>query len=119
MSHPLDKTMISSTVKQISCYEFSLAEIRSATGDFSEEHLIGKGGFGKVYKCVIDNGYMTVAIKRLASNSNQGEREFAAETATLTKIQYCNLVSLIGFCNEQGEMILVYEYMSNGTLSEI
>ncbi|KAH6824250.1 Protein kinase superfamily protein [Perilla frutescens var. hirtella] len=109
--------MTSTTAEQL-CRKFSLAEIRSATGDFSDEQVIGKGGFGKVYKGLIDNGSLIAAIKRLASNSKQGEKEFVMEMETLTKVRHRNLVSLIGYCNEQGEMILVYEYVANGTLAD-
>lgn len=109
--------MTSSTGEQV-CRRFSLGEIQLATGDFSDAHVIGKGGFGKVYKGLIDDGSLLVAVKRLASNSQQGEREFVTELETLSKLRHRNLVSLIGYCNEEGEMILVYEYMPNGTLAD-
>lgn len=109
--------MTSSTGEQV-CRRFSLGEIQLATGDFSDAHVIGKGGFGKVYKGLIDDGSLLVAVKRLASNSKQGEREFVTELETLSKLRHRNLVSLIGYCNEEGEMILVYEYMPNGTLAD-
>ncbi|GFP88432.1 putative receptor-like protein kinase at5g39000 [Phtheirospermum japonicum] len=99
------------------CRRFSLAEIRIATRDFSDAYLIGRGGFGKVYKGLIDNGRETVAIKRQKSNSRQGSREFLTEIETLTELRHVNLVPLIGYCNECGEMIIVYEYMGNGTLA--
>ncbi|KAL1541999.1 non-specific serine/threonine protein kinase [Salvia divinorum] len=101
------------------CCQFSLAEIQSATGDFSNEHVIGNGGFGKVYKGLIDNGSASVAIKRglAGQGKGQGQTEFAAEIETLTQFRHRNLVSLIGYCNEEGEMILVYDYMSKGTLA--
>lgn len=100
------------------CRRFSLAEMQLATGDFPDARVIGKGGFGTVYEGLIDNGSLIVAIKRLASNSNQGEREFVTEMETLTKLRHRNLVSLIGYCNEQDEKILVYEFMANGTLAD-
>ncbi|KAL0356351.1 UNVERIFIED_CONTAM: Receptor-like protein kinase FERONIA [Sesamum radiatum] len=100
------------------CRRFSLSEIQLATRNFSDAHLIGKGGFGKVYKGLIDNGQETVAIKRQKSNSKQGAREFLTEIETLTELRHVNLVSLIGYCNEHGEMILVYEYMASGTLAD-
>ncbi|KAG8378705.1 hypothetical protein BUALT_Bualt07G0013000 [Buddleja alternifolia] len=100
------------------CRRFPLAELQLATRDFSDAHLIGRGGFGKVYKGVIDNGQETVAIKRLKSNSKQGAREFLTEIETLTELRHVNLVSLIGYCNDHGEMILVYEYMAGGTLAD-
>ncbi|KAG8384590.1 hypothetical protein BUALT_Bualt04G0133700 [Buddleja alternifolia] len=100
------------------CRRFSLAEIQLATRNFSDALLIGRGGFGKVYKGLIDNGRDTVAIKRLKSNSNQGAHEFLTEIETLSELRHVNLVSLIGYCNEQGAMILVYEYMACGTLAD-
>ncbi|KAG8378706.1 hypothetical protein BUALT_Bualt07G0013100 [Buddleja alternifolia] len=100
------------------CHRFPLAELQLATRDFSDAHLIGRGGFGKVYKGVIDNGQETVAIKRLKSNSKQGAREFLTVIETLTELRHVNLVSLIGYCNDHGEMILVYEYMAGGTLAD-
>ncbi|KAI3454372.1 hypothetical protein Pfo_011035 [Paulownia fortunei] len=100
------------------CRRFSLAEIQLATRNFSDAYLIGKGGFGKVYKGLIDNGRETVAIKRLKSNSNQGAHEYLTEIETLTELRHVNLVSLIGYCSEHGEMILVYEYMACGTLAD-
>ncbi|KAG6404305.1 hypothetical protein SASPL_136551 [Salvia splendens] len=101
------------------CRRFSLAELNLATKDFSEERVIGKGGFGRVYKGFISNRPPAVAIKRrLSSDPTQGQAEFAAEIETLSKFRHRNLVSLIGYCDEQGEMILAYDYMSNGTLAD-
>lgn len=110
--------MASSSPKQL-CRRFSLAEIHLATRDFSESNVIGEGGFGKVYKGLIDDSSVTVAVKRLSSDGRQGEPQFVTEMETLTKVRHRNLVCLIGFCSERGEMILVYEYMVNGTLSDL
>ncbi|KAL1557137.1 non-specific serine/threonine protein kinase [Salvia divinorum] len=99
---------------------FSLAEIQSATRNFNEGLVIGKGGFGKVYKGIIEEGQCleTVAVKRLKSCSSQGAREFLTEIETLSELRHINLVALIGYCRERREMILVYEYMPNGTLAD-
>ncbi|KAH6791931.1 Malectin/receptor-like protein kinase family protein [Perilla frutescens var. hirtella] len=96
--------------------QFSLGEMQLATRNFNEGLVVGKGGFGKVYKGLIRG--KDVAIKRLKSNSNQGAREFLTEIETLSELQHINLVSLIGYCKESREMILVYEYMPNGTLAD-
>ncbi|KAJ0766335.1 putative protein kinase RLK-Pelle-CrRLK1L-1 family [Helianthus annuus] len=103
------------------CHPFSLDEILSATQNFDDALVVGKGGFGKVYKALInvENGAtVIVAIKRLDTSSNQGEPEFWAEVEMLTKLRHCNLVSLIGYCNDNSEMILIYEFMPHGTLHD-
>ncbi|CAN4113611.1 unnamed protein product [Withania somnifera] len=99
------------------CRYFSLAEIKQATKNFDESHVIGVGGFGKVYKGVID-GDMKVAIKRSNPSSEQGVNEFQTEIDMLSKLRHRHLVSLIGFCEENNEMVLVYDYMAHGTLRE-
>ncbi|XVF81715.1 hypothetical protein PTKIN_Ptkin15bG0177800 [Pterospermum kingtungense] len=100
------------------CRRFSIIEIREATFNFDEQFIIGSGGFGHVYKGCIDGGSTTVAIKRLDTSSRQGTREFQTELELLSKLRHVNLVSLIGFCDDHGEMILVYEYMPRGTLRD-
>ncbi|CAI9091270.1 OLC1v1026245C1 [Oldenlandia corymbosa var. corymbosa] len=107
----------SATVEECS-YLFSLADIKKATENFSEELVIGRGGFGSVYKGSIPGVAKTAAIKRLNPSSRQGAREFWTEIETLSKLRHYHLVSLIGYCNEHQEMILVYEYMPCGTLAD-
>ncbi|GMJ09963.1 ANXUR2 [Hibiscus trionum] len=100
------------------CRCFALWEIKQGTNNFDESKVIGIGGFGKVYKGTIDYGATKVAIKRSNPNSHQGVKEFHTEIQLLSKLRHQHLVSLIGFCEENGEMILVYDYMANGTLRE-
>ncbi|KAM7489264.1 hypothetical protein LguiB_026748 [Lonicera macranthoides] len=100
------------------CRRFTFAEIRAATRNFSHAFVIGKGGFGKVFKGIIDNGATTVAIKRLDPMSKQGVKEFATEIEMLSKIRHSHVVSLIGYCDNNDEMILVYEYVENGSLAD-
>ncbi|KAM7490580.1 hypothetical protein LguiA_033501 [Lonicera macranthoides] len=97
---------------------FSLPEILSATHNFDDSEVIGKGGFGKVYKGAIDDESVTVAIKRLNHTSKQGAVEFLTEIKMLLKFRHTNLISLIGYCDDRDEMILVYEYMDCGALAD-
>ncbi|KAM5568755.1 receptor-like protein kinase ANXUR1 [Rosa sericea] len=100
------------------CRHFSLSEIKHGTKNFDESQVIGVGGFGKVYKGLIDGASTEVAIKRSNPSSEQGVNEFQTEIEMLSRLRHRHLVSLIGFCEEEGEMILVYDYMANGTLRE-
>ncbi|EMS48200.1 Receptor-like protein kinase HERK 1 [Triticum urartu] len=92
-------------------------EIKSATKGFDESLVIGVGGFGKVYRGVAD-GDTKVAVKRSNPSSEQGVLEFQTEIEMLSKLRHKHLVSLIGCCEDNGEMILVYDYMAHGTLRE-
>lgn len=97
--------------------EFSYEEMASATNSFDNSCMIGQGGYGKVYKGIRSDGTI-VAIKRAQEGSLQGEREFLTEIELLSRVHHRNLVSLIGYCDEEGEQMLIYEFMSNGTLRE-
>ncbi|KAH0453544.1 hypothetical protein IEQ34_017868 [Dendrobium chrysotoxum] len=94
---------------------FSLGEIRTATRNFDDALVIGCGGFGKVYKGEIEEGNL-IAVKRAHPSSNQGLAEFETEIEMLSKLRHRHLVAMIGYCEDENEMILVYEYMANGTL---
>ncbi|XP_028752821.1 probable LRR receptor-like serine/threonine-protein kinase At1g06840 [Neltuma alba] len=96
---------------------FTYGEMAQATDNFSNTAKIGQGGYGKVYNGILVDGTV-VAIKRAQEGSLQGEREFLTEIQLLSRLHHRNLVSLIGYCDEEGEQMLVYEFMSNGTLRD-
>ncbi|XP_022776559.1 receptor-like kinase TMK3 [Durio zibethinus] len=96
----------------------SIQVLRNVTNNFSEENVLGKGGFGTVYKGELHDG-TKIAVKRMESGvvSEKGLAEFKSETAVLTKVRHRHLVALLGYCLEGNERLLVYEYMPQGTLS--
>ncbi|XP_071729082.1 G-type lectin S-receptor-like serine/threonine-protein kinase At4g27290 [Rutidosis leptorrhynchoides] len=94
---------------------FSLNEIVEATDNFSISNKIGEGGFGPVYKGVLEDK-REVAVKRLSETSHQGLDEFKNEVICIAKLQHRNLVKLVGYCIHDNEMILIYEYMPNKSL---
>ncbi|XVE54756.1 hypothetical protein DITRI_Ditri03aG0107300 [Diplodiscus trichospermus] len=96
---------------------FTLNELQIATQNFDEKTVIGVGGFGKVFFGALEDG-TKVAIKRGNHGSEQGINEFQTEIQMLSKLRHRHLVSLIGFFDEDSEMILVYEYMANGPLRD-
>ncbi|XP_050383545.1 probable receptor-like protein kinase At2g23200 [Argentina anserina] len=100
--------------------KISFVEIKSATDDFDPKMQIGVGGFGHVYRGTLSDG-TKVAVKRckqVEQRSGQGLPEFETEIIVLSKIHHRHLVSLIGYCDEGSEMILVYEFMEKGTLED-
>ncbi|CAO2166814.1 unnamed protein product [Urochloa humidicola] len=96
---------------------FPFEELKKCTNNFSEINEIGSGGYGKVYKGTLANGQIA-AIKRAQQGSMQGAAEFKNEIELLSRVHHKNLVGLVGFCYEQGEQMLVYEYIPYGTLRE-
>ncbi|XP_023541669.1 probable LRR receptor-like serine/threonine-protein kinase At1g67720 [Cucurbita pepo subsp. pepo] len=96
-------------------YYLSLAELEEATNNFSKK--VGKGSFGSVYYGKMADG-KEVAVKIMAESSAHGNQQFTTEVALLSRIHHRNLVPLIGYCEEEHQRILVYEYMHNGTLRD-
>ena len=107
-----DQIKGSSTAPQ----KFLLKGLRKATGNFNHKNKLGKGGFGTVYKGLLAN--KEVAVKRISKNSSQGKQEFIAEVTTIGSLHHKNLVRLIGWCYERRELLLVYEFMPNGSLDK-
>ncbi|PWA79139.1 leucine-rich repeat protein kinase family protein [Artemisia annua] len=96
---------------------FTFAEVSKYTNNFSETNNIGTGGYGMVYRGSLPNGQL-IAIKRAKQGSTQGGLEFKTEIELLSRVHHKNLVSLVGFCFDQGEQMLVYEYIVNGTVKD-
>ncbi|KAK9664615.1 hypothetical protein RND81_14G056300 [Saponaria officinalis] len=90
-----------------------LKDLKAATGNFNSKNELGRGGFGIVYKGVLDG--VEVAVKRII-NTPQGKQNLIAEVTTIGSLHHKNLVRLIGWCHERDELILVYEYMPNRSL---
>lgn len=86
--------------------EFSYEEMASATKDFDSSCLVGQGGYGRVYKGILADETV-VAIKRAQEGSLQGEKEFLTEIELLSRLHHRNLVSLIGYCDVEGEQVLL------------
>ncbi|XP_057513201.1 probable LRR receptor-like serine/threonine-protein kinase At1g06840 [Actinidia eriantha] len=97
--------------------DFTYGEMALATNNFDASTQVGQGGYGKVYKGILADGTV-VAIKRAQQGSLQGEKEFLTEIELLSRLHHRNLVSLIGYCDEDDEQMLVYEFMPNGTLRD-
>ncbi|KAG8661485.1 hypothetical protein MANES_01G007700v8 [Manihot esculenta] len=98
--------------------KLTFAHLLEATNGFSDDSLIGSGGFGQVYKAKLRDGCI-VAIKKLVHVTGQGDREFMAEMETIGKIKHRNLVPLLGYCKVGEERLLVYEYMKWGSLESV
>ncbi|KAE8795590.1 receptor protein kinase TMK1-like [Hordeum vulgare] len=97
----------------------SIQVLRNVTNNFSQENILGRGGFGTVYKGELHDG-TKIAVKRMESGvmGNKGLNEFKSEISVLTKVRHRNLVSLLGYCLDGNERILVYEYMPQGPVSQ-
>jgi len=97
---------------------FSYKDLYKATKGFSDSELLGRGGFGKVYGGVLPSSNMQVAIKKVSHDSRQGTKEFVTEIVSMGRLRHRNLVQLFGYCRRKGELLLVYDYMPNGSLDK-
>lgn len=96
---------------------FTFKQLHSATGGFSKSNVVGKGGFGLVYRGVLHDG-RKVAIKFMDQAGKQGEEEFKMEVELLSRLHSPYLQSLLGYCSDNSHKLLVYEFMANGGLQE-
>jgi serine/threonine protein kinase len=95
---------------------FSFKELAHATNIFNDEEKLGQGGFGGVYRGFLRDLNSFVAVKRVSKGSKQGIKEYASEVKIISRLGHRNLVQLIGWCHERGELLLVYEFMPNRSL---
>ncbi|GAA0151640.1 hypothetical protein LIER_37324 [Lithospermum erythrorhizon] len=96
--------------------KFCYKDLATATSNFSVERKLGQGGFGGVYKGYRVDQDIPIAVKKFSSGSKQGKKEYITEIKVISRLRHKNLVQLIGWCHEQGEFLLVYEFMPNGSL---
>ncbi|XVF64094.1 hypothetical protein PTKIN_Ptkin09bG0139600 [Pterospermum kingtungense] len=96
---------------------FTLRELEESTNDFAAENGIGEGGYGIVYRGVLEDN-TKVAVKNLLNNRGQAEKEFKVEVEAIGRVRHKNLVRLLGYCAEGAHRMLVYEYVDNGNLEQ-
>ncbi|KAJ8767769.1 hypothetical protein K2173_020709 [Erythroxylum novogranatense] len=99
-------------------HRFRYKDLYIATKGFREKELLGVGGFGRVYKGVLPKSKVEIAVKRVSHESRQGMKEFVAEIVSIGRLRHRNLVSLLGYCRRKGELLLVYDYMPNGSFDK-
>ncbi|XP_039121055.1 LOW QUALITY PROTEIN: L-type lectin-domain containing receptor kinase IX.1-like [Dioscorea cayenensis subsp. rotundata] len=114
----LDRSMEDKFVQVTGPRRFTYKELIAATKNFNEQGKLGQGGFGGVYLGVLSKSSKTekVAVKKIAPGSSQGRKEYVSEVTVISRLRHRNLVRLIGWCHEYNELLLVYEYMPNGSL---
>ncbi|KAI7756125.1 hypothetical protein M8C21_009801 [Ambrosia artemisiifolia] len=95
---------------------FSYHKLAQSTGNFAENEKLGEGGFGGVYKGFLKDSNTHVAVKRVSRSSKQGVKEYASEVKIISQLRHKNLVKLLGWCHENRELLLVYEFLENGSL---
>ncbi|KAF8091180.1 hypothetical protein N665_0452s0049 [Sinapis alba] len=104
--------------KEFGKNRFRFKELYQATKGFKEKDLLGSGGFGRVYRGILPTTKLEVAVKRVSHDSKQGMKEFVAEIVSIGRMSHRNLVPLLGYCRRRGELLLVYDYMPNGSLDK-
>ncbi|PHU05792.1 putative L-type lectin-domain containing receptor kinase S.5 [Capsicum chinense] len=97
---------------------FQLKDLKRATGNFDPKNILGRGGCGVVFKGLLADN-KEVAVKRFFRDSSQGAKDLIAEVTTIGNLHHKNLVKLIGWCYESNELLVVYEFMPNGSLDKL
>ncbi|XP_039171383.1 L-type lectin-domain containing receptor kinase IV.1-like [Eucalyptus grandis] len=99
-------------------HRFKYRDLYVATKGFRDQELLGAGGFGRVYRGVLPTSKTEIAVKRVSHESRQGMRQFIAEIISIGRLRHRNIVTLLGYCRRKGELLLVYDYMPNGSLDK-
>ncbi|XP_059647092.1 L-type lectin-domain containing receptor kinase IV.1-like [Cornus florida] len=99
-------------------HRFKYKDLYIATKGFRDKELLGTGGFGRVYRGVLPTSEIEVAVKRVSHESRQGMKDFVAEIVSIGRLRHRNLVQFLGYCRRKGELLLVYDYMPNGSLDK-
>ncbi|CAK9313949.1 unnamed protein product [Citrullus colocynthis] len=100
-------------------HRFNYKDLYTATNGFNDSEQIGIGGFGSVYKGKLRSTGAEIAVKRVKRNSSQGMKEFAAEIESLGRLRHKNLVNLQGWCKKKNDLLIVYDYIPNGSLHSL
>ncbi|XP_057868315.2 L-type lectin-domain containing receptor kinase IX.1-like [Cryptomeria japonica] len=97
---------------------FAYVDLSAATNNFSDAHKIGSGGFGCVYRGTLPGTNEAVAVKRISAKASQGKNEYISEVIINSKLTHHNLVRFLGWCHRKDDLLLVYEFLSNGSLDK-
>ncbi|GKV21852.1 hypothetical protein SLEP1_g31791 [Rubroshorea leprosula] len=96
--------------------EFRFRDLKKATNNFDEKRKLGQGGFGVVYRGVLQKENLEIAVKKFSRDNMQGKDDFLAELTIINRLRHKHLVRLLGWCHKNGMLLLVYDYMPNGSL---
>ncbi|XWS43747.1 hypothetical protein CRYUN_Cryun16bG0130400 [Craigia yunnanensis] len=103
---------------QFGPHRFPYKDLFRATRGFNGKELLGQGGFGQVFKGELPGSNVQIAVKKIFQKSHQGMNEFIAEIGTIGRLRHPNLVRLLGYCRSKAELLLVYDFMPNGSLDK-
>ncbi|KAM7523926.1 hypothetical protein LguiA_013828 [Lonicera macranthoides] len=98
--------------------EFEYGDLKKATDNFDDKYKLGEGGYGIVYRGILQKENLEVAVKWFSRESMRGEEDFLAELTIINRLRHKHLVPLLGWCHKNGKLLLVYEYMPNGSLDK-
>ncbi|PIN12031.1 Serine/threonine protein kinase [Handroanthus impetiginosus] len=98
--------------------EFKFKDLKKATSSFDEKNKLGQGGFGMVYRGMLVKENMEIAVKLFSRESIKGQRDFLSELTIINRLRHKHLVKLLGWCHKKGKLLIVYEYMPNGSLDK-